>query len=93
VATATSGPWTATMTFATQAQGDLFVRYQATQDSIRGLKSALQAALIAGTMTAEEYADKRSCLMDLFRQNEALWDSQGASVRWLQVEPIEEITP
>ena len=41
----------------------------------------------------EEYADKRACLMDLFRQNEALWDSQGASVRWLQVEPIEEITP
>lgn len=91
MATATSGPWTATMSFATQAQSDLHVRYQATQDAIRALKASLKVARVAGTITVEEYLDKKACLADLFAQSEALWDSQGPSVRWLQIEPIEEI--
>jgi len=91
VATATSGSWTATMTFATVAQADLYVRYQTTRETIRTLKIALLAKRIAGGVSAEDYADKRACLVSLFDQNEALWESQRPSVRWLQVEPIEEI--
>lgn len=90
MATATSGPWTATMTFATVAQADLFARYQTTRDTIRTMKIALLAERIAGSLNDEDYADKRACLVSLLQQNEVLWESQRPSVRWLQIEPIEE---
>jgi hypothetical protein len=70
------------MTFATVAQGDYYVRYQATQDAIRRLKADLALGYVAGTVGSDEYENKRTCLVDLFRQSEALWKAMGPAVVW-----------
>ena len=79
------------MTFATAAQAGFWERYKATEVTLRDAMDALAVTLDAGSISPSEFTDKMFCLTDLYRQNEVLWASQGPTVRWLQVEPIEEL--
>ena len=91
--TATHGAFTGVMTFATAAQAGYWERYKATEVMLRDMMDALAVALDAGSVSPSEFTDKMLCLNDLYQQNEALWASQGPTVRWLQIEPIEEVIP
>lgn len=82
MATATSGAFTATMTFATATQAGYWDRYQATLAALKAEIATLESQLNAGTIGDAEYASKMACLVDLTAQAIALWDSLRPVVAW-----------